>query len=71
MASSQSTSPTIEYDAFLFELDGTLLDTDDELGTALHTVLRSMQLDNVSREVDRDAAPNDASAVVQDVFKDN
>jgi len=70
MASSQSTSPTIEYDAFLFDLDGTLLDTADDLGAALNTVLRSQQLDTVSREIYRAAASNGAAALLAVGFKD-
>ncbi len=70
MVSSQSTSPTIEYDAFLFDLDGTLLDTADDLGAALNTVLRSQQLDTVSREIYRAAASNGAAALLEVGFKD-
>jgi phosphoglycolate phosphatase len=41
MASSSTSVTPFEYDAFLFDLDGTLLDTADDLGAALNAVLKS------------------------------
>ena len=32
-------TPSIDFDAFIFDLDGTLLDTADDLGGALNRVL--------------------------------
>lgn len=70
MASSQLHSSVYEFDAFLFDLDGTLLDTADDLGAALNTVLRAHGKEEVSREVYRSVASNGAGALLEVGFKD-
>jgi phosphoglycolate phosphatase len=67
---ANSHSPHIEYDAFLFDLDGTLLDTADDLGAALNAVLRAQQMDEVTSDVYRLAASNGAGALLAAGFKD-
>ena len=68
MASFQS--PLVEYDAFLFDLDGTLLDTADDLGAALNKVLRGQNIVEVTSDVYRPAASNGAAALLEAGFKD-
>lgn len=70
MASSQSSLADIQYDAFLFDLDGTLLDTADDLGAALNAVLISNKIEPVDRDVYRPAASNGAGALLEAGFKD-
>jgi N-acetyl-D-muramate 6-phosphate phosphatase len=70
MANSHVTQP-IAYDAFLFDLDGTLLDTADDLGAALNTVLRNHQLAEVPATVYRPVASNGAAALLAAGFKEH
>ncbi|WP_076923975.1 HAD-IA family hydrolase [Pseudoalteromonas sp. EB27] len=70
MANSQAPLPLIEYDAFLFDLDGTLLDTADDLGAALNTVLINNKIEPVSSDVYRPAASNGAGALLEAGFKE-
>jgi len=70
MASSQTPASPIEYQALLFDLDGTLLDTADDLGAALNTVLRNHQHPEVSRDIYRPAASNGAVALLAAGFKE-
>ncbi|MGY8876431.1 MAG: HAD family hydrolase, partial [Pseudoalteromonas sp.] len=60
----------IEYDAFLFDLDGTLLDTADDLGAALNAVLINNKIEPVSSDVYRPAASNGAGALLEAGFKE-
>ncbi|MDQ2044975.1 HAD-IA family hydrolase [Pseudoalteromonas sp. 20-92] len=69
MANSQAPHPLIEYDAFLFDLDGTLLDTADDLGAALNAVLISNKIEPVSSDIYRPAASNGAGALLEAGFK--
>ncbi|MGO2075001.1 MAG: HAD family hydrolase [Pseudoalteromonas sp.] len=55
----------IDYDAFIFDLDGTLLDTADDLGTALNEVLKSVKIAPVSAEQYRPVASNGANALLE------
>ncbi|XQF90110.1 HAD family hydrolase [Pseudoalteromonas espejiana] len=59
-----------EYDAFLFDLDGTLLDTADDLGAALNAVLKSQGIAHVSPDEYRKAASNGAGALLELGFKE-
>ena len=70
MANSQAPLPLIEYDAFLFDLDGTLLDTADDLGAALNAVLINNKIEPVSSDVYRPAASNGAGALLETGFKE-
>jgi phosphoglycolate phosphatase len=70
MGSSQSPSTPDVYDAFLFDLDGTLLDTADDLGAALNTVLREQHINEVTSDVYRPVASNGAGALLEAGFKD-
>ncbi|MEM5509084.1 HAD-IA family hydrolase [Pseudoalteromonas sp. AS71] len=70
MANSQAPLPIIEYDAFLFDLDGTLLDTADDLGAALNAVLISNEIEPVNSDVYRPAASNGAGALLEAGFKE-
>ena len=70
MANSQAPLPLIEYDAFLFDLDGTLLDTADDLGAALNAVLINNKIEPVSSDVYRPAASNGAGALLEAGFKE-
>lgn len=71
MASSQTSIAPMEYQALLFDLDGTLLDTADDLGAALNTVLRNHQHPEVSRDIYRPAASNGAAALLAAGFKES
>ena len=71
MASSQIPIAPMEYQALLFDLDGTLLDTADDLGAALNTVLRNHQHPEVSRDIYRPAASNGAAALLAAGFKES
>jgi N-acetyl-D-muramate 6-phosphate phosphatase len=68
MANSHSTSAVV-YDAFLFDLDGTLLDTADDLGAALNSVLRTHGIAEVSRDIYRPVASNGAAGLLAAGFK--
>ncbi|TGE81412.1 haloacid dehalogenase [Pseudoalteromonas sp. KS88] len=70
MSSSNSLIHDMDYDAFIFDLDGTLLDTADDLGAALNTVLVSHNLPTVSADIYRPAASNGAVALLQAGFGD-
>jgi phosphoglycolate phosphatase len=70
MKSGQLPSALYQYDAFLFDLDGTLLDTADDLGAALNSVLRANQTTEVTSEVYRPAASNGAAALLEVGFKE-
>ncbi|MBH0069896.1 HAD-IA family hydrolase [Pseudoalteromonas sp. NZS100] len=70
MANSQAPLPLIEYDAFLFDLDGTLLDTADDLGAALNAVLINNKIEPVSSDVYRPAASHGAGALLEAGFKE-
>lgn len=70
MANSQAPLSLIEYDAFLFDLDGTLLDTADDLGAALNAVLINNKIEPVSSDVYRPAASNGAGALLETGFKE-
>ena len=63
MASSHTPLTPFEYDAFLFDLDGTLLDTADDLGAALNAVLKSEGVAQVTPEAYRKVASNGAGAL--------
>ena len=71
MASSQIPIAPMEYQALLFDLDGTLLDTADDLGPALNTVLRNLHHPEVSRDIYRPAASNGAAALLAAGFKES
>ncbi|MEI8653169.1 HAD-IA family hydrolase [Pseudoalteromonas sp. Hal273] len=60
----------MEYDAFLFDLDGTLLDTADDLGAALNAVLINNKIEPVSSDIYRPAASNGAGALLEAGFKE-
>ncbi|MEL0654792.1 HAD-IA family hydrolase [Pseudoalteromonas issachenkonii] len=70
MVNSQAPHPFIEYDAFLFDLDGTLLDTADDLGAALNAVLINNKIEPVSSDVYRPAASNSAGALLEAGYKE-
>lgn len=69
MVRSQIHTGPIEYQALLFDLDGTLLDTADDLGAALNTVLRNHQYPEVGSDIYRPAASNGAAALLAAGFK--
>lgn len=68
MASFNTRQHDIEYDAFIFDLDGTLLDTADDLGAALNTVLDTYSMPQVDEHVYRPAASNGAIALLEAGF---
>ena len=70
MKSAGSSLELYQYDAFLFDLDGTLLDTADDLGAALNSVLRANQIAEVTSEIYRPAASNGAAALLEAGFKE-
>ena len=70
MKSAGSSLELYQYDAFLFDLDGTLLDTADDLGAALNSVLRANQISEVTSEIYRPAASNGAAALLEAGFKE-
>lgn len=70
MASSQTPTSPIEYQALLFDLDGTLLDTADDLGAALNSVLHNHQQPQVGSDIYRPAASNGAAALLAAGFKE-
>lgn len=55
----------IDFDAFIFDLDGTLVDTADDLGAALNKVLLGAKLAPVAAEIYRPAASNGANALLE------
>lgn len=55
----------INYDAFIFDLDGTLLDTADDLGAALNKVLNNAERAPISAERYRPVASNGANALLE------
>lgn len=63
MAHSQAQNKA--FDAFIFDLDGTLVDTADDLGAALNKVLHSADLPAVSEQMYRPAASNGANALLE------
>ncbi|WP_338363174.1 HAD-IA family hydrolase [uncultured Pseudoalteromonas sp.] len=69
MASSHIPLTPFEYDAFLFDLDGTLLDTADDLGAALNAVLISEGMTPVAPEAYRKVASDGAGALLELGFK--
>ena len=68
MADFDTAIPVIDYDAFIFDLDGTLLDTADDLGAALNSVLVAHNQPRVSARVYRPAASNGALALLEAGF---
>lgn len=70
MKSAGSSLELYQYDAFLFDLDGTLLDTADDLGAALNSVLRANQIAEVTSDIYRPAASNGAAALLEAGFKE-
>ncbi|WP_404340204.1 HAD family hydrolase [Pseudoalteromonas mariniglutinosa] len=58
----------IDFDAFIFDLDGTLLDTADDLGAALNKVLKTAHRPAVTADVYRPAASNGAYALLEAGF---
>lgn len=68
MVSFNKTEQAIEYDAFIFDLDGTLLDTADDLGAALNSVLKAHLMPLVSEDIYRPAASNGAVALLEAGF---
>ena len=64
-------TPSIDFDAFIFDLDGTLLDTADDLGGALNRVLADANVAPVAEHVYRPAASNGANALLEVGFGDN
>lgn len=68
MVSFNKTEQTIEYDAFIFDLDGTLLDTADDLGAALNSVLKAHLMPLVTADIYRPAASNGAVALLEAGF---
>lgn len=68
MADSKTATPVISYDAFIFDLDGTLLDTADDLGAALNSVLVDHDQPQVSADIYRPAASNGAMALLEAGF---
>ena len=63
-------APSIDFDAFIFDLDGTLLDTADDLGGALNRVLADANVAPVAEHVYRPAASNGANALLEVGFGD-
>lgn len=68
MAGFNTATPIIDYDAFIFDLDGTLLDTADDLGAALNSVLSAHDQPTVCANVYRPAASNGAVALLEAGF---
>ena len=68
MAGFNTATPIIDYDAFIFDLDGTLLDTADDLGAALNSVLSAHDQPAVCANVYRPAASNGAVALLEAGF---
>ena len=64
-------APSIDFDAFIFDLDGTLLDTADDLGGALNRVLADANVAPVAEHVYRPAASNGANALLEVGFAIN
>jgi 2-phosphoglycolate phosphatase len=64
MAGFNTATPAIDYDAFIFDLDGTLLDTADDLGAALNYVLADHNQPLVTADIYRPAASNGAMALL-------
>ncbi|WP_341456051.1 HAD family hydrolase, partial [Pseudoalteromonas lipolytica] len=58
-------NPDIAFDAFIFDLDGTLLDTADDLGGALNRVLADANIAPVDKSIYRPAASNGANALLE------
>ncbi|KTF18141.1 HAD-IA family hydrolase [Pseudoalteromonas sp. H105] len=65
---ADSNNRNLDFDAFIFDLDGTLLDTADDLGAALNTVLVSHNRPIVSANIYRPAASNGAIALLEAGF---
>jgi phosphoglycolate phosphatase len=63
-------SPKHKYAAFLFDLDGTLLDTADDLGAALNYVLTSHNMPCVTKDDYTPAASNGAGGLLEVGYKD-
>jgi phosphoglycolate phosphatase len=63
-------NPDIAFDAFIFDLDGTLLDTADDLGGALNRVLADANIAPVDKSIYRPAASNGANALLEVGFGD-
>ena len=63
-------APSIDFDAFIFDLDGTLLDTADDLGHALNRVLADADIAPVAEHIYRPAASNGANALLEIGFGD-
>ncbi len=61
-------SHDIDYEAFIFDLDGTLLDTADDLGAALNVVLNAHNMPLISEEIYRPVASNGAVALLEAGF---
>lgn len=70
MADLNKSVRDLNFDAFIFDLDGTLLDTADDLGAALNTVLVLHNLPTVSADIYRPAASNGAIALLEAGFGD-
>ncbi|CAM3675908.1 MULTISPECIES: HAD family hydrolase [Pseudoalteromonas] len=68
MAGFNTAAPAIDYDAFIFDLDGTLLDTADDLGAALNNVLIDHNFPAVDSHIYRPAASNGAMALLEAGF---
>lgn len=62
---------TQTFKGVLFDLDGTLLDTADDLGAALNHVLEQHELPTVSEKQYRDEASNGANALLSLGFGDH
>ncbi|MBQ4832368.1 HAD-IA family hydrolase [Pseudoalteromonas sp. MMG010] len=60
---------TRQYDAFLFDLDGTLLDTADDLGAALNTVLKNNDMQVVPKHIYTPVASNGANGLLEAGYK--
>jgi len=62
---------SLKHKAVLFDLDGTLLDTANDLGEALNYVLKSKGLDTIAREDYRPIASDGAKGLLELGFKES
>lgn len=62
--------PVMKHKAVLFDLDGTLLDTANDLGEALNYVLKNKGLNTVNREVYRPIASDGSKGLLELGFGD-
>ena len=65
MFPSSTLNDTVNYQGILFDLDGTLLDTANDLGEALNAVLTKYGLPKVAREAYRPVASDGAKGLIE------